>query len=371
MFVFISHFKTPITGAHHRYQRLVKYIAKTESVFWVTPSKLDSPNCKTSWVNAFFLKPSILLLLNSILSSLYLFNNRKKIKKIVVFGETTLLSALFVKLVTGCPLSIGVRSNVLKRQLIVLEGISGVKLLKIKSKFFITNKVIQFSYYFADEIICQTDKAAEELINSYKVNRGKVKSINNDLPNNFGLIKSEYPKQPCKLLFIGGESKIKGLDILLQALKNISDTKDFPYLEITLIGVSKEYVSHTYPYLSGSINITKVIERTSNVFREMLLTDLLIVPSREDQFPNVILEAMAIGLPVIGSNVDGIAYMLASTENTFEPFVPDLVDRLRHILSIDGYASCIENIVVQSKRFDFNWEETYLSLINEKKWAQI
>ena len=53
------------------------------------------------------------------------------------------------------------------------------------------------------------------------------------------------------------------------------------------------------------------MERT-DVEREMRNWDAVVLPSRRDPFPLVVLEAMAAGLPVIASSVDGIPEQIGS-----------------------------------------------------------
>ncbi len=50
--------------------------------------------------------------------------------------------------------------------------------------------------------------------------------------------------------------------------------------------------------------------------------DILVVPSREDPFPNVVLEAMAQGVPVVGSRVGGIPEQLGDAGVLVEPGDP-------------------------------------------------
>ena len=52
-------------------------------------------------------------------------------------------------------------------------------------------------------------------------------------------------------------------------------------------------------------------DASADVFERMRAWDAFVLPSRSDPFPLSMLEAMASGLPVIGTRADGIAEQLA------------------------------------------------------------
>jgi glycosyltransferase involved in cell wall biosynthesis len=58
---------------------------------------------------------------------------------------------------------------------------------------------------------------------------------------------------------------------------------------------------------------------------------VFVLPSREDPFPIVVLEAMALGLPVIGTSVDGIAEQITPDVGSLVP--PDDPDALADAIS--------------------------------------
>jgi len=82
--------------------------------------------------------------------------------------------------------------------------------------------------------------------------------------------------------------------------------------------------------LSASVFI---VGRTQTAFKLLIEKDLLAVPSLFDSYPNVILEALHTGTPVIASRVGGIPDILKYEDLLFQPGDPqDLYLKLVRIV---------------------------------------
>lgn len=98
----------------------------------------------------------------------------------------------------------------------------------------------------------------------------------------------------------------KGFDLLVEALNKIGDKK----ISLLVIGYSKKL---DVPALH-CINLGSVYnnEMLSNYYS---LADAFIIPSREDNLPNVMLEALACGTPVISFDIGGISEVIKDDFN--------------------------------------------------------
>jgi glycosyltransferase involved in cell wall biosynthesis/peptidoglycan/xylan/chitin deacetylase (PgdA/CDA1 family) len=124
-----------------------------------------------------------------------------------------------------------------------------------------------------------------------------------------------------KLLFVGSLNKSdnhKGLIFLLGALKIVKQTHPHVHLDIVGEGsgvsmfekIAEQYdVSGAVRFLGGQYDENlAALYRKSNIF---------ILPTLNDSFPLVILEAMASGVPVISTNVGGIPTMIDDQETGY------------------------------------------------------
>ena len=110
---------------------------------------------------------------------------------------------------------------------------------------------------------------------------------------------------PIRLLFVGRLVYQKGLDLLLQALALMPSGSDV-ILEVVGDGDAR-------PDLEAMVGAMGISERISFAGwcprSEMPLryqaTDIFVLPSRDEGMPNVVLEAMACGLPVIVTRIAG------------------------------------------------------------------
>jgi glycosyltransferase involved in cell wall biosynthesis len=121
------------------------------------------------------------------------------------------------------------------------------------------------------------------------------------------------PKGCRTLLFVGRLDPQKGPFVLLSAAKGLFSTH--PDLHLLLVGAGileeKMRVWIRNERLESRIHFAG---RRYDVPAILRAADLLVLPSLWEGLPNVVLEAMAAGTPVIASRVEGISDLIANDE---------------------------------------------------------
>ncbi len=114
------------------------------------------------------------------------------------------------------------------------------------------------------------------------------------------------------------------------------------YKQVILIligeGEEKDQIEN---YIHRNNINAKILPPTEKIFKYYKISDLIVLPSRTDPFPMVMLEAGLFNKPFIGSKVDGIAEfiengisgLLFKSEN-----VDELIDAIVKILEDKNYA---------------------------------
>jgi glycosyltransferase involved in cell wall biosynthesis len=124
--------------------------------------------------------------------------------------------------------------------------------------------------------------------------------------------------KPLHFLYVAMMSRLKGTDILLQALDRLTEEFDF---RLTLVGSGKPgFVSELKAQTSGSLwqRVTmKNNLRQSEVAEEMAQATMVLFPTRADTSPNSVKEAVVAGVPVVASAVGGITDYVVSGLNGF------------------------------------------------------
>ncbi|MBC8651632.1 glycosyltransferase family 4 protein [Pseudomonas sp. MTM4] len=128
------------------------------------------------------------------------------------------------------------------------------------------------------------------------------------------LIKRKSEEQAFRLFMAGTmEQRYKGFDIMIKAMERIASSGHRANLILAGDGAFKSELE----YLARSLEVSKNIVflgkvSREQVLREMDLADMFVIPSRTEGLPRVLIEAMARGLPSVGTNVGGIPELLAS-----------------------------------------------------------
>ena len=184
-------------------------------------------------------------------------------------------------------------------------------------------------------IVSVSEYAAEFIRKNY--------SQNVQVLNNFVLDK--YSGEPnnienkIKLMFCGTISSRKGLDILLNAINNLNKNLQ-NQLELHIVGRKLECFNDYIYCLKELLNKEWVIDHGEisnedikfNLFKKM---NIFIIPSRDESFSNVTLEALMLGKPVIISDHVG-AKELLNNDCAFifkNENIEDLKDKLTKIIN--------------------------------------
>jgi glycosyltransferase involved in cell wall biosynthesis len=109
------------------------------------------------------------------------------------------------------------------------------------------------------------------------------------------------------VVFMGEMRKLKGVDVLLEALAVVAQTRP---VTATLVGDGPDQAM--FEAMSRKLGLAQAVTFAGRLpTREGLARGrLLVVPSRAESFPYVVLEAAAAQLPLIASSVGGIPEML-------------------------------------------------------------
>jgi glycosyltransferase involved in cell wall biosynthesis len=136
------------------------------------------------------------------------------------------------------------------------------------------------------------------------------------------------------ILFVGRLRPVKGIQYLITSMKKIHE--EIQDARLLLVGENSQE-KEGLTALSIQLGIQNCVQFVGMVPHEkvkmfMQQADVFVLPSLSEGFPNVILEAMACGLPVIASRVGGIPDIIINATNGYLVEVKDSNDLANKIL---------------------------------------
>jgi glycosyltransferase involved in cell wall biosynthesis len=231
-------------------------------------------------------------------------------------------------------------------------------------KMLVYNQLNRWSLPSADRVITVCDAFAQKLVRA-GVRRERIsvchnsviapRTISNDeqktLRNKFRIADDERV-----IISVGRLSREKGHNDLIHAIALIHEIDPTLKFKLLLVGDGPER-----EHLETVVRDLRIQEQVgfvghvADVAPFYSLADVLALPSHSEGSPNVLLEAMAAGLPIVATSVGGVPEIATSGENALltSPHQPqDFADALLAVLTDDVVAEKLAtNAVMRARAF--------------------
>ncbi len=169
------------------------------------------------------------------------------------------------------------------------------------------------AYKMATHVIAQTQFAADDAINNQSVHPGKMHIIPNGMLAPVARRTAYvYNTATVTCLYVGRITYTKGCDLLIPVFEKLTQKHSNVFLQFVGAGDAAKQLQSLVEAnsLQSKVICKGATQSYAAVYEEMMKSYILLVPSRIDNYPTVIIEAMACGLPVLGANTGGIPYMI-------------------------------------------------------------
>lgn len=175
---------------------------------------------------------------------------------------------------------------------------------------------------------------------------------------------------PARLVFVGRLARQKGLDLLLEAVARLPGRE--AALDIVGDGPERERLEGLAASREAGCPVRFLGWRSGDDLVACYQSaDVFVVPSRDEGMPNTVLEAMACGLPVVGSRISGIEEAVRDGETglLFPPGdVGALADTIARLMADGGERARMGAAARDRVRGAFTWAsagEAYARLIRD------
>ena len=105
----------------------------------------------------------------------------------------------------------------------------------------------------------------------------------------------------------------KGFDLLLEALKQLKQVGD-KQIELLVFGAEQPSCELNFGFLTTYMGIIRDENKLVQIYNS---ADVVIVPSRSENFSNTILESLSCGTPVVGFDIGGNSDLIAHKQNGY------------------------------------------------------
>lgn len=191
----------------------------------------------------------------------------------------------------------------------------------------------------ADKIVC-VSRATEHILEEKQVNKDKMTVIYNgidiDKVSEFLRPDATYGNS-FKVLFAGAIRQEKGVHLLANAVNRIASEEGGISLDVfgeVTNEMHRSFFEELSKTASASNGAIRLNGYTNDILSEISKCDLLVLPSENEGFGMVLIEAMCLKKPVIGSRVGGIPEIIddGKTGLLFESKnADDLYEKIKYL----------------------------------------
>ena len=164
-----------------------------------------------------------------------------------------------------------------------------------------------------------------------------------------------------KLLYVRAFDKIYNPELAIKALQALKTT--YPQAELCMIGPEKDKSFESCKSLVKSFKLEKDVEFTGMLSKEQWYKksedfNIFINTTNIDNTPVSVMEAMALGLPIVSTNVGGIPFLIKDRVNGLlveRDNIEDMVNAIIDICKNEEFAKTLA-INARTEVEQFDWE---------------
>jgi L-malate glycosyltransferase len=191
------------------------------------------------------------------------------------------------------------------------------------------------------------------------------------IPNTIEIINYDFINRDLlipNILWVRSLSKIYNPQMAIRVFKSIKN--EYPNATLTMVGEDKENLKPILLDLCKSLNVE--VNFTGKLSKKEWIElskqyNIFINTTHLDNTPVSVIEAMALGLPVVSTNVGGIPYLLTDSENALlvdDNDEEEMVSAIKKLLNDEKF----KNIIVKNARNlveKFDWDNV------KQKWFEL
>ncbi len=289
-----------------------------------------------------------------------------RIDYIHIHGELHYLAAMHLKRRLGARLFFAYRSNAILRDRIGVEAgyvdlLGRLKVAIQGQKYRLYERLIARK---AEIIAFQNSSDEEDFLSRAPAGRGKTVIIRGAIDG--PRFRKEHEginraTRVCKLVYVGLLHESKGVMYLLDAMAELH-RRGIDSLSLDVLGRGESLEARrAYCEERGIGQMVSFCGQVADPFPYLADADLMVFPSLYDAYPDVILESLFVGLPVIATKVGGLGEMLAH-EELLVPVMDSaaIADRVERCVREPAFYQRLRALCAERKaHFVFDWAEAW------------
>ncbi|HXT84200.1 MAG TPA: glycosyltransferase family 4 protein, partial [Verrucomicrobiae bacterium] len=214
----------------------------------------------------------------------------------------------------------------------------------------------------ATKIICLSELQKKVIAKKYTIPNSKIVVIPNGVGNEYFFNRKINAKKEPTILFVGRLAPQKNLLTLIKAMAHLKSTCK---LQIVGEGEERDKISKLINKLHLS-HITLLGKKTGKDLIQLYKNaDIFVLPSIKEGVPLSLLEAMAAGLPIVASDIDGVNEIIGKSGYLVKNPSPNTFGyALEYVLSNTVLQKKLSFAVFNKAKL-YHWEKVTKNIINQ------
>jgi glycosyltransferase involved in cell wall biosynthesis len=250
-----------------------------------------------------------------------------------------------------------------------------------KYAVYLNRGIENIGLHFSDRIITNNTAMQGEILKDLGRRNIEVQVLFNDIPRmdihepeGISKTRDKYgiPRDAKVLVTAGILNRGKNIETLIECLPKIEVNNIY----VLIVGDSSTEPDLRYKNslqgLARKLGVDKKVIFTGwlkkeELWRVLKAADLLIMPSIREGMPNALLEALAVDLPCIGSNIAGINDILQYEELMFDPLDEKVIaEKIQRTFSDSQFFNKMKELCQERKKvFLFDWKQRVFQMVTE------